>query len=179
MSLPRVALAIFVLLCAAAVGPMSAQGARSLVGGGAGLVQPLGSFGDVENVGWHVFGTAVLNVRPGWAVTLDAVFGQVGHEGGVAGHSRMVGATANVARFLAQLFRQLQGEVACVITVLCGFRAFQHYARSDMLRSACFECRGQQVGKISPRVRWCRFLHGAVGTMVRTRVGRGITGGML
>jgi hypothetical protein len=108
MSVRRLTWASLVLLCSAALEPMAAQGARRFVGGGAGLVQPLGSFGEVERIGWHAFGTAVVNVSTSWAVTLDAVFGQVGHADGVDGHSRMIGATANVAYLLAGEHRRVR-----------------------------------------------------------------------
>jgi hypothetical protein len=86
-----------VLVCP---GLLSAQ--HRYAGGGAGVVRPMGSFGDVEKTGWHVFATAMGRLSGVLGFTIDGVFGQMGHQAGIPGHSRVGGVTANLALFFGK-----------------------------------------------------------------------------
>lgn len=71
-----------------------AQGVSFGVGGGA--VVPTGSYGDLMSMGWNA--TAVARFKPPVAplgLQVDAFYNRFGLEGGVDGHNRVIGATAN------------------------------------------------------------------------------------
>lgn len=83
------------------VAPGVARGQRlDWVGGGAGLVAPAGSFGDVEKIGWHVGAAGVGTLRGPFGFVVSAVHLQTAHRDDVPGRSTIAGATANVAWYL-------------------------------------------------------------------------------
>lgn len=80
-----------VALCA---GSAQAQGLSFGVGGGA--VIPTGSMADLNSTGWSAM--AVARLKPPVAplgLQVDAFYSRLGLEGGVDGHSRIIGGTAN------------------------------------------------------------------------------------
>jgi hypothetical protein len=91
-SLIRGAVAGFaVMLCA---GSAQAQGLS--FGLGAGAVVPTGSMADVNSTGWSAM--AVARLKPPVAplgLQVDAFYTRLGLEGGLDGHSRILGGTAN------------------------------------------------------------------------------------
>ena len=80
-----------VVLCA---GSAQAQGLSFGLGGGA--VVPTGSMADVNSTGWSAMAVARLKppVSP-LGLQVDAFYSRLGLEGGVDGHSRILGGTAN------------------------------------------------------------------------------------
>jgi hypothetical protein len=90
------------LVVALALAPAALRGQRlEYLGGGAGLVAPSGSYGDVEKAGWHVSALGIGRVKGSVHFVIDALYGQTTHQGGVAGHSTLAGGTVNAALFLA------------------------------------------------------------------------------
>jgi opacity protein-like surface antigen len=86
--------AVLGLAVAFAAQVASAQGMSFGVGGG--VVIPTGTMSDGNSTGWS--GTAMLRVKPpasplGFQV--DAFYTRFGLEGGIDGHSRLIGGTAN------------------------------------------------------------------------------------
>jgi hypothetical protein len=80
-----------VALCA---GTAQAQGLSFGLGGGA--VIPTGSMADLNSTGWSAM--AVARLKPPVAplgLQVDAFYTRLGLEGGVDGHSRIIGGTAN------------------------------------------------------------------------------------
>lgn len=96
---------------------LAGQLVRGYVGGGGGVITPLGSFGDVEKVGWHVWGAALRPLGPSWAVTVDALYGQTGHSGGEPGHTSLFGGTAGLALFLGDATRRIRPFAAAGVGV--------------------------------------------------------------
>lgn len=83
------------------VAPGVARGQRlDWVGGGAGLVAPAGSFGDVEKIGWHVGAAGVGTLKAPFGFVVSAVYLQAAHRDDVPGRSTIAGATANVAWYV-------------------------------------------------------------------------------
>jgi hypothetical protein len=88
-------------LCGQGWGPVK------YVGAGAGLVSPSGSFGDVDKVGWHLLFTAQAKLK-GVPFSIDGVYGQTAHDGGVEGTSTLSGALANLVLHLGSETRRVR-----------------------------------------------------------------------
>ena len=88
-----------VIGCGLALGPspLLSQRLGLTVGGGVGVVSPSGSFGNVEQTGWHVMGTAMRGIRGALTGILDLDYAHTTHQGGVAGASTFGGGTVNAA----------------------------------------------------------------------------------
>jgi len=102
-----------IVLFVLALAPASLCGQHfEYLGGGAGLVSPAGSFGDVDKAGWHLSALGIGRVRRSLPFSLDAVYGQTGHQGGVEGRSTLAGATLNLPVFLASETRRVRPFIA-------------------------------------------------------------------
>ena len=105
-----------ILLIVLALAPASLSGQHlEYLGGGGGLVSPAGSFGDVDNAGWHLSALGIGRVRRSVRFTIDAVYGQTAHEGGVAGRSTLAGGTLSLPLFLASETRRVRPFIAAGI----------------------------------------------------------------
>lgn len=111
-----------VALIALALTPGGGLQAQRLeyVGGGAGLVVPASSFGDVDKAGWHVSGLAIGRLKGSVRFVIDATYGQTTHRDGVAGRSTLAGGTIGAALFLAADARRVRPFVSAGVGV---FRA--------------------------------------------------------
>ncbi|MGH7534940.1 MAG: outer membrane beta-barrel protein [Gemmatimonadales bacterium] len=83
---------------AVVLGAQTAQAQAGLsLGLGGGVVVPTGAMADGNATGWS--GTAVVRVKPALSPVgfqVDAFYNRFGLEGGIDGHSRMIGTTANL-----------------------------------------------------------------------------------
>jgi len=78
------------------LGAQTAYAQAMSFGVGGGAVVPTGSLGDGLGTGWS--GTALVRVQPPASplgLQVDAFYSRFGFDGGVDGHFRMLGATAN------------------------------------------------------------------------------------
>jgi hypothetical protein len=81
-----------------AVVPLLLSGQRlEYLGGGAGVLAPTGTFGDVEHMGWHVAAAALGTIKGSLGFTLDALYAQMTHQHGVSGRTSLGGGTVNLA----------------------------------------------------------------------------------
>ena len=101
------ALAAALTALALAPGTGSAQGPPRYVGGGGGWVRPVGTFGDVDNAGWHVLVTAAQGLTGSLGLGIDATYGQTTHEND-AGKSAFAGAIANLTLFVGGEGRRIR-----------------------------------------------------------------------
>lgn len=109
------------MLIVLALAPAGLRGQRlEYFGGGAGVVVPAGSFGDVDKAGWQVLALGIGRVKGSVRFAIEALYGQTTHQGGVAGSSTLAGGTISAALFLAADARRLRPFVSAGVGV---FRA--------------------------------------------------------
>jgi opacity protein-like surface antigen len=85
-----------VLGLAVVLGAQAAHAQAMSFGVGGGVVIPTGTLGDGNSTGWS--GSALVRVQPAGSplgLQVDAFYTRFGLEGGVDGHSRLIGGTAN------------------------------------------------------------------------------------
>ncbi len=103
--------ALIALAFAPVAGALRAQ-RLEFVGAGGGVVVPTGSFGDVDKAGWHVAALAVGRVKGSVHFTVDALYAQTSHSGGVSGSSTLAGGSVGAALFLGPDTRGLRPYVS-------------------------------------------------------------------
>lgn len=103
--------ALIALAFAPVAGELRAQHLE-FVGAGGGVVVPTGSFGDVDKAGWHVSALAVGRLKGSVHFTVDALYAQTSHQGGVSGSSTLAGGSLGAALFLGPDTRGLRPYVS-------------------------------------------------------------------
>ncbi len=163
-SVHRVALIVLALAPAA----LRAQRLEYL-GGGAGVVVPAGSFGDVDKTGWHLSALGLGRVKGPVHFVVDALYGQTTHQGGVAGSSTLAGGTVSAALFVGPDARRVRPFVSAgagVFRVIVAVPGFGSAAATKLAPSA-----GAGVLVGAGRRRGGRFLmarYASVGTSPKT-----------
>jgi hypothetical protein len=94
-------LALIVVVLALPAG-LSGQRLPLQIGVGAGVVAPAGSFGDVDQMGWHLTATGLVGVKGSLHLVLAALYGQTAHKNGVGGKTTLDGGGADFALFVAR-----------------------------------------------------------------------------
>jgi len=116
-----VPLGLAVVLVGGALAPVALAGQRLHVyaGGGVGVVSPAGSLGGVDQMGWHLTGEGLGTLTGPLGFSVDAVYGQTGHKGGVSGKTTLAGGTANAGLWLGRAAGRVR------LLVLGGVGAFR------------------------------------------------------
>jgi hypothetical protein len=104
---------VLIALALAATGWRNLQGQRlEYLGAGGGVVVPTGSFGDVEQPGWHLSALAVGRLKGSVHFVFDALYARTTHQGGVSGSSTLAGGSLGAALFLGPATRRIRPIVS-------------------------------------------------------------------
>jgi hypothetical protein len=99
---------------ASAVGAGTELRAQRLeyLGAGGGVVVPTGSFGDVDQAGWHLSALAIGRLKRSVHWVVDALYAHTSHQGGVSGSSTLAGGSLSAALLLGPDTRRIRPLVS-------------------------------------------------------------------